>query len=129
MSAGTAALLLGGTVLSASGCRRRAAVRDVELQCRVEPAPPRTGPARVIVTLAHLKQSGPVKGAKVSVEGNMAHPGMVPVFGTATETQPGRYEAPLTLTMGGDWVLSVTARLPDGRRLRRDVPLPGVKGP
>lgn len=83
----------------------------------------------MIVTLAHLEQKGPVTGAKVSVEGNMAHPGMVPVFGTATETQPGQYEAPLTLTMGGDWVLIVTARLPDGRRLRRDVPLPAVKGP
>jgi hypothetical protein len=60
------------------------------------------------------------------VEGDMTHPGMVPVFGDARETQPGRYEAPLELTMGGDWVLTVTAELAGGGRLRRQVDLPGV---
>lgn len=114
--------LLGG------GCRRVAPVRDIDVTCRVEPSPPRMGKARVLVTLTHQTPPRPVAGASVTVEGTMTHPGMTPVFGSAVETKPGEYEAPLTLTMGGDWVLIVTAKLPDGRRLRREVPLPAVKG-
>jgi YtkA-like len=61
----------------------------------------------------------------------MTHPGMQPVFATAREVAPGRYEAPVELTMAGDWVISVDARLRDGRRfeqqfeLRSVRPLPG----
>jgi hypothetical protein len=51
---------------------------------------------------------------------------MVPVFGDAQETKPGRYEAPLELTMGGDWVLTITAQLAGGEKLRRQVDLPAV---
>lgn len=83
---------------------------------------------QVIVLLAGKSRPVLATGARVSVEGNMSHPGMVPVFGTAVEVRPGRYEAPLTLTMGGDWVLTVKATLADGRRLSHEVKLPAVKG-
>jgi hypothetical protein len=128
MSWNALALPVAALALLGGGCRRTAPMRDVDVSCRVEPAPPRMGKVRVFVTLAGQAPPGPVAGASVKVEGTMTHPGMTPVFGAAVETKPGEYEAPLTLTMGGDWVLIVTAKLPDGRRLRREVPLPAVKG-
>jgi hypothetical protein len=52
---------------------------------------------------------------------------MQPVSASARETAPGRYEARLQLTMAGDWFVLVEARLSDGRTLRRQVDLPGVR--
>jgi hypothetical protein len=69
----------------------------------------------------------PLRGAAVRLEGNMSHAGMRPVFGTAREVAPGTYEAPLELTMGGDWFLLIDAKLPEGGTLRRQVDLPGVR--
>lgn len=57
----------------------------------------------------------------------MSHAGMKPVFGTGREVQPGIYEAPLEFTMGGDWYVIVSARLPDGRQVERQFPVPAVK--
>jgi hypothetical protein len=68
----------------------------------------------------------PITGAKMSLEGNMSHPGMVPVLATASEVSPGRYEAALEFTMGGDWFILVQATLPDGRLLEQRVDVPGV---
>jgi hypothetical protein len=52
---------------------------------------------------------------------------MKPVFATAREVAPGRYEAPVELTMAGDWVISVDARLRDGRSFERQLELRGVR--
>ncbi|HTQ81599.1 MAG TPA: FixH family protein, partial [Thermoanaerobaculia bacterium] len=71
----------------------------------------------------------PVTGATVTVEANMLHPGMTPVPGTAREVSPGRYAADLSLTMGGDWVVLVEARLRDGRTVHQELPLRGVRAP
>ena len=68
----------------------------------------------------------PISGAKIELEGNMSHAGMTPVFSEATETEPGRYEAPLEFTMGGDWFILVKATLSDGRTLERQIDVPGV---
>jgi hypothetical protein len=73
------------------------------------------------------KAGRPVEQAEVRLEGNMSHPGMQPVLSTAWEVEPGRYEAPLQLTMGGDWLILVDAKLRDGRMLHRQIPLPGVR--
>jgi hypothetical protein len=63
----------------------------------------------------------------VRLEGGMSHAGMEPVFATAREVEPGRYEAPLELTMAGDWLVLVDATLRDGRALRRQLKVPGVR--
>jgi hypothetical protein len=47
---------------------------------------------------------------------------MQPSLGAATKSQDGRYEVPFDWTMGGDWVLTVTATLPDGRVVQREFP-------
>jgi hypothetical protein len=57
----------------------------------------------------------------------MNHAGMRPVFADAKEVEPGKYEATLELTMGGDWFVLITGTLPDGRKLHRKVDVPGVK--
>lgn len=67
-----------------------------------------------------------VSGAHVSLEGNMSHAGMAPTFGEATEIAPGSYRGNLEFSMAGDWVISVTARLPDGRRVEQQFELKGV---
>jgi hypothetical protein len=67
-----------------------------------------------------------IENAELELEANMSHAGMVPVFASAREVAPGRYEASLEFTMGGDWFILVRSELPDGRSLERRVDLPGV---
>ena len=69
----------------------------------------------------------PVAGARLRVEGHMTHPGMAPVTADVRETGPGAYEAALSFTMAGDWVLVLDGALDDGRRLRRHLSVPGVQ--
>ena len=98
---------------------------DVAVELVIEPAPPQIGPATLTVTLR--EPSGqPISGAVVEVEGNMSHAGMVPVFAQASEVAPGRYQAGLEFTMGGDWFILVRADLPDGRSMEHKVDVPGV---
>lgn len=113
-----------------AGCQRAdpaPAPPGIDLAWTVAPDPPVAGPARVSITLTDSRTGEPVREAEVRLEGNMLHAGMKPVFGTAREVEPGRYEATIELTMGGDWFLLIEADLPDGRALGRQVELPGVR--
>ncbi len=123
------ALLAGAFLLAlgVGGCGRPTPNEaPVQVELAVEPQPPAQGPAKVTVTLAD-GEGAPVTGAEVKLEGNMSHPGMVPVFADARELEPGRYQADLEFTMGGDWYIIVTAKLPDQRRIERQFPVPGVR--
>jgi hypothetical protein len=122
-----AGVILLAVALNLSGCRQPAEpAPEVKVACQVSPDPPVVGPATVTVTLTG-PEGQPVTGAEVALEGNMSHAGMKPVFGTAKEVRPGRYEAPLEFTMGGDWFILVNATFPDGRRLERKVDVRGVR--
>lgn len=99
---------------------------DLALELEVAPSPPRVGVAHLTLTLEDAG-GDPVEDAGVHIEGNMNHAGMVPVFADAKEVTPGRYEAELELTMGGDWVLLVDAKTPDGRKHHWQEDLPGVR--
>lgn len=122
-------VLVAGAVLLAAAalaCQRPApADADVRVEMDVTPQPPTEGVAQVEIT---LRDAGgrPLAAHGVEVEGNMTHPGMQPTFATASPAGPGRWVAELELTMGGDWLVGVDARLEDGRRVRRTLPLPGV---
>ena len=61
------------------------------------------------------------------VEADMTHAGMSPVFADAKETQPGRYQAQLSLPMAGDWVLLLHGTLPGGEKLERQFEVSGVR--
>ena len=67
-----------------------------------------------------------VSGAHLSLEGNMSHAGMAPIFGKAIETSPGSYSGNLEFSMAGDWVISVNARLSDGRQVEQQFEIKGV---
>jgi hypothetical protein len=110
-----------------AGCRRQGdAVTDVAVTCELSPTPATVGPSTVAVTI--VDASGrPVTGATVAIEANMSHPGMSPVFADAVAAGDGRYLADLELTMAGDWILSVSATLADGRTLRKQIDVRGVR--
>ena len=63
----------------------------------------------------------------MSLEGNMTHPGMVPVFADAKETEPGRYQSTMELSMVGDWHVLVHVTLPDNRKFDRRFEIKEVK--
>jgi hypothetical protein len=106
---------------------RRADDLPIALRWSVVPDPAAVGRVEFTFGLTDSTSGAPVRGAQVRLEGNMSHPGMRPVLGTAQEIGPGRYRAQLDLDMAGDWFLVVDATLADGRRLRRQVDLPGVR--
>lgn len=110
-----------------AACRRGSSedIPEIGIDLVVSPNPPAVGPATVTLSLRDAGEQ-PISGATVELEGNMSHAGMAPVFAPAIEIEPGRYEAPLEFTMGGDWFILVKATLPDGRHLERQINLPGV---
>jgi len=84
----------------------------------IAPQPPRVG--QVTITLQVTDTSGKtVSGARIKLEGNMSHAGMVPVFADAAEVEANRYRANMQLTMAGDWVVVVHLILPDGAKVER----------
>ncbi|MGQ9887141.1 MAG: FixH family protein [Aggregatilineales bacterium] len=105
--------------LIVSGCRQQqtpttsAENPAISIVVTVEPSPPITGEAKLIITLAD-SAGAPVSGAQVSARGDMTHPGMVPVLAEADCDDTGRCEVPFEWTMGGDWIVDITVTLPDG---------------
>lgn len=84
----------------------------------MEPDPPHAGPSRLIVRLTDAEGVA-IRDAEVEVEGNMTHPGMQPLHAKTRVTPDGSYDAPFSWSMPGDWFVTVTARLADGRTLSR----------
>ena len=66
-------------------------------------------------------------GARIKLEGNMSHAGMAPVFADAKETETGRYQSSMDLSMAGDWYVSARVTLADGRQFGREIELKGVR--
>jgi hypothetical protein len=127
LRAGLAAGLLVAACRAPGGAATSAP--EIRVEWTVAPSPPVTGLARVTLRLTDTRAGRPVEGAAVKVEGDMSHPGMVPVFATVREPTPGEYEAAMELNMAGDWTLTVDARLRDGRTLHRELALRGVRAP
>ncbi len=92
------------------------------------PAQPAVGPAQVTVTLKDAS-GNPIDNAQVAVEGDMTHAGMVPVQANAVGEGSGQYVIKdFSFTMGGDWVLTVSATLPDGTKAQQVFNINGVSG-
>lgn len=105
----------------AQGCtqQKTSSSTNLTLAYEVSPLPTRIGD--VTITVRMTEASGkPVAGARVSLEGNMTHPGMVPVLVEAKEIAPGRYQSIMKLSMAGDWYVMVHVTLPDGRELDQE---------
>jgi hypothetical protein len=97
----------------------------VDVRWTLRPEKPSVGPATLTVTIGEPPDA--TGGAEVRVVGHMTHPGMTPVVAATTRRGPGVYDATVDLNMAGDWVLLVTVRLADGRRVERRVDVPGVQ--
>lgn len=96
------------------------------MEYEITPQPARVGLANVTLRLTDAAAK-PVIGAQISIEGDMSHPGMSPVFGVATELGEGRYLGYLDFAMAGDWIVLFHIELLDGRKLERQVKLNGVR--
>lgn len=120
---------LCGAMLMAAGCRPKTDTgpgADVKAVVEFAPHPPTVGVTELTVALTDAAGQ-PVRLGRLEVEGNMNHAGMRPVFAHLAETEPGRYAGKLEFTMGGDWFLLLTGRLPEGGRFDKKVDVPGVR--
>lgn len=98
----------------------------IVLSWTITPIEPAVGPATLTVTLRDPTGSA-VPGARVHLEGHMSHPGMAPVIADASERTTGIYVAPFNFSMPGDWVLLVSAALPDGERVEERIDVAHVR--
>ena len=108
-----------------------AAARDragppLDVAWTLRPPSPVVGPATLTVTLRD-QTGAPVKGAKVSLEGHMSHPGMAPVLADAVERTAGVYDVSFAFPMQGDWVLLVSATLRGRRTVERRIDVANVR--
>ena len=120
------AMLAMAYAILAIGCHRTEdATPGVVVKESIAPQPPRIGPAIVSIKVSDPLQK-PVSHATIMVEADMSHPGMSPIFAEAKEITPGSYRAPIDFSMGGDWVVLLHIKLPDGRRIERQTDVRGV---
>ena len=78
------------------------------------------GETHLVVTLAQADGT-PIDDAELQIVGNMDHAGMIPVERAIQGGEAGRYTVPFEWTMGGGWIVTVTATLPDsGGQISRD---------
>lgn len=121
-------VLLAG---AAAGCTRGGedssdSAEDVNMEIQITPDPPEVGPAVIEVILTD-EDGNPIAGADLEIEGNMSHAGMEPVIVNATGDQDGLYVTEgFEFTMGGDWIITVSGTLADGREIERTFDLTGV---
>jgi hypothetical protein len=110
-----------------TGCSRPSdSASAIAIEHELSPEPPRIGPVVVTLRLADSAAKA-ITGAHITVEADMSHAGMSPVFGEAKEIEPGRYRANLTFEMAGDWVILLHAALPGGEKLERQIDVKGVR--
>lgn len=104
--------------LALVGCSRisqqGAQATGVNIDLVVYPDPPWVGPCHLAVNLTDA-EGAPIENAHLQIKGDMTHAGMKPVLAQVGDGTGGRYETPFKWTMGGDWIVTVTASLPDGR--------------
>ncbi len=67
-----------------------------------------------LTVIVQTPDGTPIDNATVEITGDMTHAGMAPVFGKVQGGKEGRYSVPFDWNMGGDWVLTIKATLPDG---------------
>lgn len=110
-------LALLATLVIITGCRQSNAISDagktVQISLSVEPSPPIVGETVLTVTLLSDRGES-IEGASLQVRGDMSHAGMAPEFGEVETADGGKYRIPFKWTMGGDWILTITATLAAG---------------
>lgn len=125
------AFLLAGLLIIVlvllGGCGRNQSAEpqtqdDYQVTFATEPAQPLIGDGTVIITVKD-KAGQPVDGARLSIEANMNHAGMVPVNAEASGSEAGVYRLPLKWTMGGAWYVDVKIATAGGQTIERRFPV------
>lgn len=93
---------------------------------QITPQPARVGPAVILLKVTEASGKA-LTGAHITLEGNMSHAGMAPVFAKAEESEPGRYQAPFEFSMAGDWIVLVHVTLADGQKVEQQFQISGVR--
>ena len=109
-----------------AACNRPAGSDLATIEPEITPQPAHVGPATIAFKLKDAAGNR-IAGANVSLEGNMSHPGMAPVFADAKEVATGEYSCPFQFSMAGDWVITVRVVMPDGQKLERQFAVKGVR--
>jgi hypothetical protein len=117
--------LLFSVIVLAVSCTKAASSSVVLSAEQISPQPPQAGPITVNFKLEDA--SKPVIGARITLEGDMTHAGMAPVFGDAKEVAPGEYQGQLSLNMGGDWVVLTHITLANGKKVEKQIDVNGVQ--
>lgn len=120
-----AAFLLLALVLTAVACTRRSAATDQAPDVRVEiidlrPDPPSVGEAVLEFRLTD-RGGMALSGADLDLKADMTHAGMIPVFGDVVDEGDGVYRSTFEWSMAGDWILTVSGNLQDGRVIQRQL--------
>lgn len=100
--------------LSACGGRQSAAVNETGVLVDLDTPSLRVGETEMLVRLTD-SNGRPAANAAIEVRGDMSHAGMVPVVRTGQTDAAGLFATPFEWTMSGDWFVTVTFTLPDGR--------------
>lgn len=128
MKARTVAVLIGvvilvlAALLASSRLSRQApaAAPEIDMTLDVPPEMLAVGEAQLTVTLSQADGT-PIDDAHLQIVGNMDHAGMIPVEREVQGGVNGTYTVPFEWTMGGGWIVTVTASLPnDGGQVSRD---------
>jgi len=85
----------------------------VQISLSSEPFPLSVGSSTLLVSLKRA-DGAPIDNAAVEVSGQMQHQGMLPLTGRTSSSANGEYRVPIIWPMMGQWMVDVTARLPDG---------------
>jgi len=113
--------------IQAVGCAKTTGIpADIDFKYESDPNHPRVGPNIFTVTLTS-KAGERLAGAHVSLEGDMSHAGMSPVFGDAREIESGRYQGTLDLNMRGDWTVLFHIKLANGVAFDRQVDIRNIQ--
>jgi YtkA-like protein len=118
--------LIAFILLLLGGCHRDGASSNIHFSYEIAPRPVKVGNADVTLRLSDFSAK-PETGAQVTLETDMAHPGMAPVFSEMKEIAAGEYRGQTDFNMSGDWVLLVRGKLSDGSKFERQIAVPGVE--
>ena len=106
-------VLIGVLLLLLAGCGGKSEnVTNSGLSVQLTPAPEGRGGTYLSVKLSDVDGKA-VTDAKVSLEGNMTHPGMAPILADSVSDDAdgaadGTYKVPFAVNKAGDWVICVT---------------------
>jgi copper(I)-binding protein len=117
-------LILG--ILVFVGCQRSAQTPEASTNEEIQIALQPVAQEDTLVVILSDANGAPITDATVALQGDMNHPGMIPVLADAVSddadgSADGRYTLPFTFTMLGDWIVTVDVTLADGSEISRRI--------